>query len=128
MNLAFQYIVMLHLEKITDVDGIFSYKGKTAAVEIKFTRKVKSIALRALLMKVINRFNTIANSTKHPASIFLGLVTEGMGENERTVEFNNLQDFKDKSILPLELRLYDFDSLKQKYGIEIESTQQGHAR
>lgn len=108
------------------VDGIFLSKGRPVAIEIKYTRS--PLHMRMTIRKELNRFSQIVQSTKHEPEFLLALVTEGLSEQQRIIEKERSAKIIEDSKLSIHIRIFDFDELKEKYGIAEIDTQQTHAQ
>lgn len=106
------------------VDGIFLKKGKPVAIEIKYTRRPQHA--RMIIRRELDRFSNIAQSMKPEPSFLFILVTEGFSDKQRILEKERLMKMIEDSKLSIQIRIFDFDELKEKYGIIESDTQQAH--
>jgi hypothetical protein len=93
------------------VDGVFLDKGKIRIVEIKFTRQP---GLAHIARRAAEQLGLIAENLK-PASFIIAIVVEGV-PSERELE--RAQEQLKSMPFPVDLRVYDFDELKRKYGVD----------
>lgn len=102
------------------VDGVFNYRGKRIIIEVKYVRR-SLIPLHRTLSKVSERFRAILHSVIFPPSSFiLAVVAEDLLEERRLSETQQMEELLGSLDLPIRLRIYDFNGLKQKYGINRE--------
>jgi len=107
------------------VDGVFNYKGKRFIVEVKYVRR-SLMPLRRTLSKMGERFRAMLHSIIFPPSSFiLAVVAEDLLEESRLSETQQMGKLLGSLDLPIQLRIYDFNALKQKYGINQEDSTSG---
>lgn len=105
------------------VDGIFEDKGGTTRiVEVKF---VKHVHLTSITRKAAEQLRDIANrfGDRHKAASFiLVIVVEALPEAYREREVKRTRQLLSSMPFPVDLRIYDFGELKEKYGAVDEPT------
>lgn len=103
-------------------DGIFMNKGKPIVIEIKYTRRPQHV--RMMMRRELDRFAKIAQSMKPEPSFLFVVVAEGLDVEQNNKEMNRLMQMAEEAKLPVEIRIYNFDELKDKYGFSEIHTQQ----
>lgn len=101
------------------VDGLFLHYGKPVAVEIKLG--YGRAFWPEMLQREIERFGHIDQTTKPAPSFLLAIVVEGLTEEQMKVETQRTVELLRSSSLTIETRVYDFDILKEKYGLTENS-------
>jgi len=109
------------------VDGIFYHKNLPVAIEVKYVRQDKS-DLSMTILREVERFRTVSQSTDKTISFLLALVCEGLTEKQRDIKYQRKKVSFNKSDLSVDIRIYDFNNLKEKYGVSEGSTQPTHAQ
>lgn len=97
-------------------DGIFLKQGLPVAVEIKYSRSSLQMQQR-MIQEQIRKFSTMAKSMKPIPTFMLAIVVDGLTCEQRDAAILGIQPSINESKLPILLRLYDFDTLKEKYGV-----------
>lgn len=103
------------------VDGLLTHGSKMIIVEVKYVRK-SLMSLRRTVGRLGDRFRTILHSVFPPSSFILAVVAEDILEDHRQSEIQHIEKLLSSLDLPIQLRIYDFNVLKQKYGIDREGT------
>ena len=96
------------------VDGVFQDKGRIRVVEIKFTRHPR---LARAARHAVDQFGQIAHKMKS-ASFILAIVVEGVPSERLEGELARTEEHLKSMPFPIDLRVYDFDELKKKYGVD----------
>ena len=99
------------------VDGLLTYRGNRIIVEVKYVRR-SLMTLRSTLSRIGERFRTILRSVFPPSSFILAVVVEDIPEEHRRSEIQQIEKLLSSLDPPIQLRIYDFNALKQKYGID----------
>lgn len=105
-------------------DGIFLQHGKPMVIEIKYTKRIEHV--KAIWRKELGRFSGIAQSMKPEPSFLFVVVAEGLNGEQTNVNISELMKMAEDVNLPVGIRFYDFDELKEKYGFSEVDTQQRH--
>jgi hypothetical protein len=105
-------------------DGIFLQQGKPMVVEIKYTKRIEHV--KAIWRKELDRFSRIARSMIPAPSFLFVVVAEGLNSEKTSVNITELMKMAEDINLPVGIRFYDFDELKEKYGFSEVDTQQRH--
>lgn len=100
------------------VDGVFLDKGKVRVVEIKFTRHPR---LAHSVRRAAEQLGRIAENLKLP-SFVVAIVVEGASSEQLKRERERAEDQLRSMPFSAELRVYDFDELKKKYGAAEKAT------
>jgi hypothetical protein len=95
------------------VDGVLVDKGKIKIVEIKFTQRP---GIAQLARHAAEHLAHISEKMK-PASFVLAIVVEGMPPERLEAEYAKTREQLKTIPLKIDLRIYDFDVLKCKYGV-----------
>ena len=103
-------------------DGIFLQQGKPMVIEIKYTKRIEH--MKAVWRKELGRFAGIAKSMKPEPSFLFVVVAEGLSGEKTNFFINELMKIAEDVNLPVGIRFYDFDELKEKYGFSEVVTQQ----
>ena len=105
------------------IDGLFRHHGKPKAIEIKF---MPSIQYAERIIKIeLDKFLTIPEYMKPEFSILLVVVVaSGLKEETLNIDMDKLLKIAEDANLSVELRFYDFDELKEKYGFSEAVTEQ----
>lgn len=96
------------------IDGVFLDKGRIRVVEIKF---IRHRGLIHIARRAAERLVRIADKMK-PASFILAIVVEGMPLNRLEGEREKVMEQLKSMPFSIDLRIYDFDELKRKYGVD----------
>ena len=104
------------------IDGILLDRGRIIVVELKFTRRfpVMDIARSAA-----EHLRHVADTMSPTPSFILAIVVEGLPREKLPEELARVRKYLKSVPFPVDLRVYDFDELKEKYGVAGERTQQG---
>jgi cytochrome c oxidase subunit IV len=108
------------------IDGIFLQQGKPIAIEIKYTKRPQHT--RMIMRRELDRFSKIAQSMGPEPSFLLAIVVEGLNEEQRNLEMDRLMKMSEEANLPVQIRIFHFEELKEKYGFSEAGTQQTHAQ
>ncbi|NOG83897.1 MAG: hypothetical protein D8M57_19820 [Candidatus Scalindua sp. AMX11] len=95
-------------------DGIFLHHGKPIAIEIKYTRHPQHS--RMIMKRELERFSKIAQSMQPQPSFLFVVIAEGLKDEQKDIEMKRLMEMAEVAKLPVQIRLFDFDELKDKYG------------
>lgn len=102
------------------LDGVFPYQGKSMAVEIKYS-KVPMHA-KTIIKSELDKFSNMPQSIKSETIFLLAIVADGWTDEQRETEKLALIGIALKTNIPVQIRIFDFDELKAKYGVaETES-------
>lgn len=104
-------------------DGIFMQRGKPIVIEIKYTKRPQ--VMRMMLRKELDRFSKILRTMKPEPSFLLAIIAEGVNGEQRNIESAKLMKIAEETNLAVQIRIFDFDKLKEKYGFADTVTQQG---
>ncbi len=96
------------------IDGIFLHQGKPIAIEIKYSKRLP--VTRMIMRREIDRFSKISQSMKPEPSFLLAIVVDGLNEEQKNLELGKLMKMAEEANLSVQIRIFDFDSLKEKYG------------
>ena len=100
------------------VDGVFPKDGKFALVEIKFTPRGD---LRDIINRGISSVKSIEERLRRkrqePSLVVLGLVVAGLQKKDQGPQIDKAREQLNTLAVPVQLRLYDFEDLRRKYGI-----------
>ena len=99
-------------------DGIFLQRGKPMVIEIKYTKRQEHI--RMIWQKEIERFARIAKTMEPEPSFLFVVVADGL---KKEVDIDSLMKIAENANIPVGIRFYDFDELKEKYGFTENTTQ-----
>ncbi len=105
------------------IDGIFLQQGKPVAIEIKYTKGLP-YTIR-IMRRELHRFSRIAQSMKPEPSFLLAIVVEGLNEKQKKLELSRLMKMVEEDNLSVQIRIFDFHNLKEKYGFSYTETRQG---
>lgn len=98
------------------VDGVFLHKG-IKIIQIKYIRRPN---LLKIFQQTVESFRLLTEKNKGPISFIIAFVVEDLPQERREREIAKINNYlKSTSLLQIELRIYNFDELKKKYGIEI---------
>jgi predicted RecB family endonuclease len=97
-----------------ELDGVFHRKGELVVVEIMYTRGPSKQRIPAIQ---IERLKDLVDVARLPASFLLAIVTDGLDRVQRESEAVRFQETANEAKLHLYVRVYDFETLKKKYGI-----------
>lgn len=109
------------------IDGLIFGRRQVTAIEVKFSRGSR---LRQMFRNALRQVEHLVQRLPQGTGFIIALVTEGLSneqrEQEKTSIFELLEKYKiekerDKVKHPIEVRLYDFDELKSKYGLTKEA-------
>ncbi len=103
-------------------DGIFLQQGKHVAIEIKYTKRPQHTKM--IMKKELDRFSRIAQTMKPEPSFLFVVIAEGLNDKQKSIENEKLTQMVEEAKLPVQIRLFDFDKLKEKYGFAENHTQQ----
>lgn len=103
-------------------DGIFMHKGKPIVIEIKYTRHPQHSMM--MMRRELDRFAHIDQAMKPEPSFLYVVVAEGLNVEQTNREKGRLIKMVEEAKLPVEIRIYNFDELKDKYGFSEINTQQ----
>jgi hypothetical protein len=95
-------------------DGIFLQQGKPIAIEIKYTKRPEHT--RMIMRKELDRFSKILKTMTPEPSFLLVIVVEGLNGEQRNFEMSKLMKMTEEANLAVQLRIFNFDELKEKYG------------
>jgi hypothetical protein len=99
------------------VDGVLIDKGTLRVIEIKFTRG--SRPLRHIVRHATDQLRRVAERVGGRASFILAIVVEAMPPERLESEIARTREqLKSMSFpIPIDLRVYNFNELKEKYGV-----------
>ncbi len=102
------------------VDGVLIDKGTLRVIEIKFTR---GPSLGRIVGHAADQLRRVAEKVGGRASFILAVVVEAMPLERLESEIERAQERLSRSFpIPIELRVYDFSELKEKYGVVGEDS------
>jgi hypothetical protein len=100
------------------VDGVFLRNGRINIVEIKFTRQS---SIRHVIRHAVEQLSAFAADSKSPLQFLLVLVVDTPeGVSPSLVE--QAKQHLSKDGISIDLRVFEFDHLKEKYGVVKTST------
>jgi len=99
-------------------DGMLVQHGKPTAIEIKFTRQQ---SWRRLVEHTLPRLGRVVDLFG-PMTSVLVIVTEGLTTKQRETAAARISGMLKEASPPIVLRVYDFDELKETYGITGRGT------
>lgn len=102
------------------IDGVFTRGGKPVIVEIKYIRRPSPPRIPSIQ---IERFRTLMESTRLDPFFLLAIVADGLDKNESDLERKRIEEAAKKTALRIDVRVYDFNILKRKYGISTSDPQ-----
>ena len=103
-------------------DGIFLQYGKPMVIEIKYTKRIEH--MKTIWRKELGRFSRIAQTMSPEPSFLFVVVAEGLNGEQTNVDMGELMKMAEDANLPVGIRFYDFEELKEKYGFAEVGTQQ----
>jgi hypothetical protein len=101
------------------VDGVFLDRGRLKVVEIKFTHHQR---LARLVRKAAEQFSRFADKVQPAPSFILAIVVEALPHEQLKHERARCLEQLKSMPFPIDLRIYDFGELKEKYGVAGERT------
>ena len=102
------------LSEIMTVDGVIVGDDRLTVVEVKFARRAPLIQAARHATEHLAR---IAKRLRPAPPFILAIVHERMTAKTLSASVERVQEHLDSTPFPVELRIYDFDELKEKYGI-----------
>jgi hypothetical protein len=101
------------------VDGVFLDRGRLRIVEIKFTQHQR---LARIVRKAADQLSRFAGKLQPAPSFILAIVVEALPHDQLKHELARCQEQLKSMPFPIDLRIYDFGELKEKYGVAAERT------
>lgn len=96
------------------VDGILLDKGRIIVVEIKFIKKIRVLRVVRSAVEQLGKF---AEALHPRPSFIIAIVSEGVSGEDLENQLVMSREYLKAASFPIELRVYDFDELKKKYGV-----------
>lgn len=100
-------------------DGILVQEGKSIAIEIKFTRQP---SWNRLVESTLPRLARVVETLESVSRMLLVVVTEGLSAQQREVAASRAAEGLRASSPLIDLRVYDFGELMERYGIAGHDT------
>jgi len=97
-----------------ELDGFFIHNRFPVIIDIRYARVPSKPRVPAIQ---IEKLRALKHATGLPASFLLLVVTDGLNAEQRASEEERLQEAARGAWLNVDVRIYDFDALRQKYGI-----------
>lgn len=114
-----EYGVSIHRQvavgKNYGIDGVFLKNGTPIVIEIKYVRS--PITLRFIAKREVERFSKIMETMLPKPSFLFVAIVEHLTSDIIKKEKEILKVYFDNSNLPVEIKFYDFQKLKEKFGI-----------
>ena len=109
------------------IDGLLMDRGRLTAIEVKFSRMPR---WRNIFRTALSHVQRMISRLPPGARFVIAIVTEGLTDAQRKKESAAVQDLLrdyqrrgevEGVSYSIELRVYDFDELRQKYGLTEEA-------
>ena len=97
------------------IDGVAQRNGKVMLIEIKLTRKRRNF--KSIVRSQLNKFLELGEYIKPRPSFLLVVVAESLHGVDADIGMDNARKMFEESNLAAEVRFYDFEELKAKYGL-----------